>query len=410
MPTDEEAQGYTIPELTAGTLALAVDVHDRDVDRGRRLEHPAQHHRRARARAAARPAAAGLDAGAEARRARAGDGRDGLRRLALGRRARARGLRGAPARARPARRRRASSLRTERRSPDVVQGDVTDRASVRRALEGCDAVLHAAALVALERAPRGGGAAQRTRPASRSCSARRRSAASPRWCTSRAAPSSSRRAARRSAPTRRSRPRAARTRARRWTASASRARCSSRARRSASPTRAAWSGPDDPGLSEMNHTLVIFLRDLMAMTSSGLSLVDVRDLARIHAALALGKAPPGRYVVGGPFLALAGGRRPARPAHRPAGAPLPHPGRRAARRRARRRRREALRAVRLPADARGHVLRDALARRRQQRGRSTALGLGFRDPAESFADSLRWLARAGHVPAARIGALAEKEG
>ena len=52
----------------------------------------------------------------------------------------------------------------------------------------------------------------------------------------------------------------------------------------------------------MNHTLVIFLRDLMAMTSSGLSLVDVRDLARVHAALALGKAPPGRYVVGGPFL------------------------------------------------------------------------------------------------------------
>jgi nucleoside-diphosphate-sugar epimerase len=35
--------------------------------------------------------------------------------------------------------------------PDAVQGDVLDRASIERALDGCDAVLHAAAVVANER-------------------------------------------------------------------------------------------------------------------------------------------------------------------------------------------------------------------------------------------------------------------
>src|SRR5437763_13103547 len=36
-------------------------------------------------------------------------------------------------------------------APDVVEGDVTDAASVRAAAEGCDAVVHAAALVSLKR-------------------------------------------------------------------------------------------------------------------------------------------------------------------------------------------------------------------------------------------------------------------
>jgi hypothetical protein len=35
-----------------------------------------------------------------------------------------------------------------------------------------------------------------------------------------------------------------------------------------------------------------------------------------------------------------------------------------------------------------------------------ATGVGFRDPAESFADALRWLARAGHLRPDQIGRLA----
>src|SRR5438445_10922970 len=36
-------------------------------------------------------------------------------------------------------------------APEVVAGDVTDAASVRAAIDGCDAVVHAAALVSLRR-------------------------------------------------------------------------------------------------------------------------------------------------------------------------------------------------------------------------------------------------------------------
>ena len=52
-------------------------------------------------------------------------------------------------------------------------------------------------------------------------------------------------------------------------------------------------GPDDPGLSEGNHTLRVFLRDLMVITSSGFSVVDVRDLAAgaRRAARARARAP-----------------------------------------------------------------------------------------------------------------------
>jgi nucleoside-diphosphate-sugar epimerase len=56
-------------------------------------------------------------------------------------------------------------------------------------------------------------------------------------------------------------------------------------------------GPDDPGLSEGNHTVGVFLNQLMADTSSGFEVVDVRDLAALMAALVSPSAAPGRYVV-----------------------------------------------------------------------------------------------------------------
>ena len=290
---------------------------------------------------------------------------------------------------------------------DVVQGDVTDRASVRRALDGCDAVLHAAALVALERHR----AAEALRnnatgvenvlgeAADRGVSSMVYVSSCAVLFTPRGAqicPDSPLSTAR--SPYARSK--------------VDGERFARGLLEQGAPLRITYPGgvvgPDDPGLSEMNHTLVIFLRDLMAMTSSGLSLVDVRDLARVHAALALGKAPPGRYFVGGPYLAW---REVADLLDRLTG--------------------QKVRRYRIP----GGVLRAAgrvgdVVKRfapfdfplthegmcfatlwpgTDSSGTLTALGLGFRDPAESFADSLRWLARAGHVPAARIGPLAEKE-
>jgi hypothetical protein len=35
-----------------------------------------------------------------------------------------------------------------------------------------------------------------------------------------------------------------------------------------------------------------------------------------------------------------------------------------------------------------------------------ATGVGFRDPADSFADALRWLAAAGHLRPEQVGRLA----
>jgi nucleoside-diphosphate-sugar epimerase len=57
-------------------------------------------------------------------------------------------------------------------------------------------------------------------------------------------------------------------------------------------------GPDDPGLSESNRALLIYARDWVPKTSSGMSLVDVRDLAAlIVRALEAGGAE--RYLVAG---------------------------------------------------------------------------------------------------------------
>jgi len=288
---------------------------------------------------------------------------------------------------------------------DVVVGDVTDRPSVRRALAGCDAVLHAAALVALEshRAAEThrtnalgvenvlGEAAERGLASIvyvSSSAALFRAGAEPIGPDSPIAEAKSPYARSKAAAERFAREILAR----------------------GAPLRISYPGgvvgPDDPGLSEMNHTLTIFLRNFVALTSGGISVVDVRDLARIHAALVLGQAPAGSYVAGGPFLAWREvadlldrltGRRVRR---------LPLPG-------------ALLRAAGRGGDLAKRLVsfdfpltHEAMTFATRWPGADSsrtlaALGLHFRDPAESFADALRWLAEAGHLPPARIGRLAD---
>lgn len=60
-------------------------------------------------------------------------------------------------------------------------------------------------------------------------------------------------------------------------------------------------GPDDPGYSEPNRGLAHFLNVLLYETSSGYQLIDVRDLAQVHVRL-LDRERAGRYVVGGHYL------------------------------------------------------------------------------------------------------------
>jgi nucleoside-diphosphate-sugar epimerase len=291
---------------------------------------------------------------------------------------------------------------------DFALGDVTDRASVAGALEGCDAVLHAAAIVALE--SHRAAEVQHTNVAGAEIvlgEAERRGVSSIVYVSSSAAlfhPSGG--AIGPDSPVAAAKSPYARSKA-------DAERLARRLLERGVPLRITYPGgvlgPDDPGLSEVNHTLRVFLRDFVALTSSGINVVDVRDLAKVHAALVLGKAPPGRYVVGGPFLSW---RELADLLDQVTGVRVrrvPLPG-------------ALLRAA-------GHVgdvvkrfvdfdfplNHEAMTFATRWNGADSsrtleALGLGFRDPAESLADALRWLALAGHVAPARVGRLAPAAG
>jgi nucleoside-diphosphate-sugar epimerase len=166
-------------------------------------------------------------------------------------------------------------------------------------------------------------------------------------------------------------------------------------------------GPDDPGLSEGNHTIRTFLKDLMLITSSGFQTVDVRDLAAAHAALLDPAVPSGRYVVGGHLLAWADvaalidevtGRRVRRVAL-PGGL---------------------LRALGRVGDVVKRVYPfdfpltgEAMDFATQWPGAVNSallhdLGVSFRSAHETYADTIRWLFREGHVTAAQAGRLSEE--
>jgi len=61
-------------------------------------------------------------------------------------------------------------------------------------------------------------------------------------------------------------------------------------------------GPDDPALSASNRALLALFRDLSVVTTGGLQMVDVRDVARAHARLVELPPAPGRHMLGGHFL------------------------------------------------------------------------------------------------------------
>lgn len=75
-------------------------------------------------------------------------------------------------------------------------------------------------------------------------------------------------------------------------------------------------GPDDPGISGATQAVIAFMRDVMPLTAGGFQAIDVRDLAAVHARLIerssggdgesggnAGRVARGeRYLVGGPFL------------------------------------------------------------------------------------------------------------
>jgi dihydroflavonol-4-reductase len=61
-------------------------------------------------------------------------------------------------------------------------------------------------------------------------------------------------------------------------------------------------GPEDPGLSEANAAVRAFFAITGINTSNGFQIVDVRDLAKVHGAMLELPEGPHRYVAAGPFL------------------------------------------------------------------------------------------------------------
>lgn len=157
-------------------------------------------------------------------------------------------------------------------------------------------------------------------------------------------------------------------------------------------------GPDDPGLSEGVKGVAMLLEDGVAITSSGIQNVDVRDLAAVHVALIERDPAPGRYVTAADYLPWsdfadlldqAAGIRVRR---------FEIPG-------------EAIRLAGRIGDQLRRYARleiDPVVSREASRfatqwvpldaGRTTReLGVAFRPPLDSLSDTIRWLAAHGHV-------------
>jgi dihydroflavonol-4-reductase len=184
---------------------------------------------------------------------------------------------------------------------DVIVGDITDESSVERAMQGCDAAFHGAALVDMRRSMarrildtnrRGvelvvGGAVRRGLPSIVYVS------------------SMSVFFSRGTAPLHHEMPIAKGTTA----YGQSKAEGETEVRRmqaAGAPIRVSYPtgiiGPDDPGLSDANHAIYTFLKQTGVTTSSGFQIVDVRDLAHLHTVLLEKPGGAYRYAAAGPML------------------------------------------------------------------------------------------------------------
>lgn len=166
-------------------------------------------------------------------------------------------------------------------------------------------------------------------------------------------------------------------------------------------------GPEDPGMGETSKGLRDALRFLWPITTGGISIVDVRDVARITAAALQPGKGPRRFMAAGHFLswsayadltdALTGLR---------------------------------VRRVRLPAPLLRLAARILDVARKlvpfeypltyeaalmmtemtpcDSRATHAELGVGFRPTAETLTDTIRWLLRAGEIEARVAGRLAQE--
>ncbi len=287
---------------------------------------------------------------------------------------------------------------------DVIAGDITDESSVARAMAGCDAVFHGAALVEMKRKlaakvlatnRRGvelvvGGAVKRGLPSIVYVSSM--SVFFVPGC----------------GPLELDMPIAPGTTA--YAQSKSEAEHAIRRMQAeGAPIRVSYPtgivGPDDPGLSEANQAVYTFLKQTGVNTSSYFQIVDVRDLAALHAKLL--ELPGGayRYAAAGPMLTWPATYRVLDDVTGKWIWRFPVPG-------------PLFRMLGTVGDWIKHVYdfsfplsRDAMEFATRWPGASgerttRELGITFRSAHETYADTLRWLYTSGHLTARHVGKLA----
>ena len=151
-------------------------------------------------------------------------------------------------------------------------------------------------------------------------------------------------------------------------------------------------GPHDPHLGESNRLAVQILRGrLPLIPDGGVPIVDVRDVAQLHAQLIEQGRGPRRYMVGGPYV------------------PFPELVDSLARATGRSIRHYALPDLltRLMARFNEAIYSVHQAARCDDSRTRDEFGIVPRDPEESLTDSVRWLAEQGHIDARQAGKLAE---
>jgi nucleoside-diphosphate-sugar epimerase len=175
---------------------------------------------------------------------------------------------------------------------------------------------------------------------------------------------------------------------------------------------AAVVGPDDPKLSAANRAVAAFIGQMLPRSTTGFQCVDVRDLAQAHRWLL--KQPPtrdfegARYIVGGHFypwdelrqrLEALLGRRIVSPRVSP----------------------RLMRALGATADRikklvpfETQISAESMAINTQWPPADSSRflaksGLHFRPGEETFADTIRWMAAAGHIPVRKAGRLLPRD-
>ena len=165
-------------------------------------------------------------------------------------------------------------------------------------------------------------------------------------------------------------------------------------------------GPNDPSMTDGVASVVMFMKlGMLPATSGGFPVVDVRDVAAVHARALVAGLGPRRYLVGGrlvPLSDLAGvlrrltGRRiPLAPAPAPIMRGLGLVGDALARF-----------GINQPITHEGMVTL-TVGVRADSSATERDLGIGFRPVDETVADMLRWLHAEGHLTARHVGRLAD---